>query len=116
MKTCDQCNMGLWSTDKGVCPTCKPEENRLAYGLAPLAQMIAKEPTRETRRVLIETKVETTQEPTVTTIEGSTLSDVVKFYILKVYEETGKNKAKTSRKLGITNRTLYNHLDRYGVM
>lgn len=112
MKTCDQCNMRLWSTDKGVCPTCKPEENRAVYGLAPLAKVV--EQVREPRKILIQKVTDPTTETCCTMSE--TLADVVKNHIIATYEKHGKNKARASRALGISNRTLYNHLDMYGVM
>lgn len=106
MKTCNECNMRLWSTDKGICPTCRPEENRASYGLAPLAKVV--EQVREPKKTLITQMVETE--------EDVLLSSVVKAHILKVYEESGRHKTKASRKLGISIKTLYNHLDTYGVM
>lgn len=111
MKICNECNMRLWSTDKGICPTCRPEENRASYGLAPLAKVV--EQVREPKKILIHNPL--TGESILRDTD-MTIASVVKAHILKVYEENGKNKARTSKKLGISNRTLYNHLDMYGVM
>jgi transcriptional regulator with PAS, ATPase and Fis domain len=101
--------MRLWSTDKGVCPTCKPEENRAVYGLAPLAKVV--EQVREPKRTLVRPLTQMVE-----TQEDVSLASIVKAHILKVYEENGRNKLRASKKLGISNRTLYNHLDMYGVM
>lgn len=112
MKTCNECNMRLWSTDKGVCPTCKPEENRAVYGLAPLAKVV--EQVREPRKILIQKVSDPTTETCCTMSE--TLADVVKAHVLTVYEQNKRNKARAAKVLGITTKTLYNHLDRYGVV
>lgn len=112
MKTCNDCGMRLWSTDKGVCPGCKPDENRAVYNLPPLAKVVA-EDKREPKKILIQNPLEGTC--TVRNI-SETLADVVKDHILTTYNRYGRNKARTSRALGISNRTLYNHLTNYGVM
>ena len=122
MKECNDCGQRLWSTDKGVCPSCRPDENRAVYGLKPLQEILAtQEPT-------LRTMVETTPSkakryagrPTNPAQEGfessESLEDVIKNHILKSYELSGKNKSRAATKLGITVKTLYNHLDRYGVV
>ena len=35
---CKLCTGKLWTTDKGICPTCFPDENRAIYGLKPLVK------------------------------------------------------------------------------
>jgi DNA-binding NtrC family response regulator len=107
MKTCNLCNMRLWSTDKGVCPTCFPLENRAVYGL---------KVTPEPQPVIINSfQPRGAKVPTFIPPKAGTLADVVRGYILQTYEESEGNKAKVARTLGISIKTLYNHLDRYGV-
>jgi len=126
MKACNDCGQRLWSTDKGVCPTCRPDENRAVYGLKPLQEVVFKqEPTIKT---MIDTNPlapslrtqKTKGRPTNPAQEGfensESLENVIKSHILKSYELSGKNKSRAANKLGITVKTLYNHLDRYGVV
>jgi len=44
-----------------------------------------------------------------------TLQEVERNAFIETYLRTGKNKAKTARELGISQRTVYNHLSRYGL-
>jgi len=44
-----------------------------------------------------------------------TLQEVGRNAFIETYLRTGKNKAKTARELGISQRTVYNHLSRYGL-
>jgi DNA-binding NtrC family response regulator len=43
------------------------------------------------------------------------LKEVEKKYILEVYRRFNKNKVKTAEVLGVTVKTVYNKLRRYGV-
>lgn len=116
MKTCDDCGMRLWSTDKGICPTCKPEENRASYGLAPLVKMVPVTINVNIKPNEIMSLGQITIETAEEAQEATLLSDVIKSHVLKVYENSGRHKTKSAKKLGITVKTLYNHLDRYGVV
>lgn len=108
MQKCDGCGMRIWSTDQGICPKCFPEENRAVYGIKPKAV--------EVMAVNVPY-----QKPVVDPLPeyadpDKTLSAVTKFYILKVYEEENKHKTNAAKKLGITAKTLYNHLYKYKVI
>lgn len=107
MKACDSCGQRLWSTDKGVCPTCKPDENRAVYGLGSLIEKVPE--------VVVDRR--TADEVYVDSLgTDESLSRVVRSYVLKIYNDSGKNKSKAAKRLGITVKTMYNHLDRHGVL
>jgi DNA-binding NtrC family response regulator len=48
--------------------------------------------------------------------ERITLSELQKRYILGIYKETGGNREKMAKILGITTRSIYNYLKKYGII
>lgn len=101
---CSTCNLKIWSTDKGICPKCSPDENRKVYNLLPPVNLteVSKPPIESNRKLI--------------TTSTKTLEDVTKDYILKVYFESDRNKTRTAKLLGISTKGLYNRLNMYGVM
>jgi DNA-binding NtrC family response regulator len=55
------------------------------------------------------------REATATPGKGLTLQEVERDAFIQTYLQTGKNKAKTARELGISERSVYNLLGRHGV-
>jgi DNA-binding NtrC family response regulator len=100
MKVCNKCETTLWTSDRGFCPLCNPIENSAAHGIKYVPR---EELAIEAKEIVIPA-------------QPVTLAEVTQAYIIKVYSECGQSKIKTSKKLGITVRTLYNHLNRYGVV
>jgi len=62
---------------------------------------------------LLETRRETTQLSAGT--RGLTLQEIERDAFIQTYLRTGKNKAKTARELGISERSVYNLLGRHGL-
>jgi hypothetical protein len=84
MKECNDCGQRLWSTDKGVCPSCKPDENRAVYGLKPLQEIIAtKEPTLKTMVETAPAKAKRYGRPTNPAQEGFESSESLEDVIAK---------------------------------
>ncbi|RYF50336.1 MAG: hypothetical protein EOO38_05915, partial [Cytophagaceae bacterium] len=64
---------------------------------------------------LLEGRREGGQDPANPTGGGLTLQEVERAAFIQTYLRTGKNKARTARELGISERSVYNLLGRHGL-
>lgn len=64
---------------------------------------------------VLESPSPTSQLPQVLSEPGLTLQEIEREAFIRTYLRTGKNKAKTARELGISERSVYNLMDRHGL-